>query len=199
MKASRLTAHDIANEICRTEGVAYDDIYKMAKALLVRYSRGQSYASEKCEDETVITKQKQSIRRRYINIMKDRTNYSEQDYTEFVWDVVKASWFLEKARMILDKIEMLVDGAIDARTYDPIKDRELEGKLLKTIITKAYLTGKYSAKVDNAVTTLLELPRSTYYRKKKDAVVLFGILMWTYAKRRENEDIELGIIKCCNT
>lgn len=197
MKVSRMTAHDLANEICETEGLAYNDIYVMAKALLIRYSKGRTYASEQCVDETAITKQKQSIRRRYINIMKDRLNYNEQDYKEFIWDVVKASWFLDKARMILDKIEVLVDGAIDNKAYDPVTDREQEGKLLRTIITKAYLTGKHSSKVDDAITTLLELPRSTYYKKKKDAVVLFGILMWIYAKRREDEDVESGIIEYC--
>ncbi len=187
-------AHDLAKEICEQEGVKYEDTYCIAKALLNRYGSGQAYASEQLLDEDAIVKQKQSIRRRYINIMKNRMNCGKKECREFIWSVVRAQWFMEKAKMTLDKIAYMVDGIVDDTAYDPEKDRDLEGKLLKTIIDKAYLRGKNNAKSDESIYIDLEIPRSTYFKKKKDAIVLFGVLMLSYAKRRERQDIESGIL-----
>ena len=36
--------------------------------------------------------------------------------------------------------------------------------------------------------------RATVFRKEPDAIVLFGALMWSYAMRRELEDIDAGVI-----
>ena len=36
---------------------------------------------------------------------------------------------------------------------------------------------------------------NTYDRRLPDAVVLFGILMWIYANKREREDIEAGLVE----
>ncbi len=83
-------AHDLAKEICEQEGVRYEDTYCIAKALLNRYGSGQVFAAEHFLDEDAVVNQKQSIRRRYINIMESRMNCKKKEYREFIWDVVRA-------------------------------------------------------------------------------------------------------------
>ncbi len=63
-----------------------------------------------------------------------------------------------------------------------------------TGMDEAYLRGKNNAKSDESIYMDLDIPRSTYFKKKKDAIVLFGMLMLSYAKRREKEDMESGLL-----
>ena len=37
--------------------------------------------------------------------------------------------------------------------------------------------------------------KSYVFKETPDGIVLFGILMWIYARRREEEDIESGIVE----
>ena len=41
----------------------------------------------------------------------------------------------------------------------------------------------------------MEISEATYERRLPSAIVLFGILMWIYANRREQEDINAGIVE----
>ena len=53
------------------------------------------------------------------------------------------------------------------------------GKLYHEILSKTYLVSvKYK---ENDLLELLDIERSTYYDKKKEAVLLFGVALWGYA------------------
>ena len=56
------------------------------------------------------------------------------------------------------------------------------GETYYGILTKAYLNEE--DKKDLAVAEELQLDRSTYYRRKKEAVLLCGILMWEEAREK---------------
>lgn len=198
MKRKRLRGHSLAVEICRQEGIAYDVVSIRTKALLCRYSIGQSEPLDRCDsnDAELITKMKQEIRREYIEIISGIRKYSDKDYWDFVWKVVRCKWFAGKVDMVLDAIEEIVDGQVSGTPYDPRREGEycLEGKQFRTILKGTYLDKKTELKSKKNICTDMEISEATFNRRIEDAIVLFGILIWIYANRREREDIEAGIV-----
>lgn len=197
MRRKTLRANDLAKELCRQVGFSYERIHYLAEALLCRYAEGQAKALIDPADETaeLITKKKQEIRRRYLEIMSGIREFTEEEYSRFVWDVVRSRWFSEKADMVLGRIEEMIDGSITDSPYDPERDVKKEGKQLKTIIHDAYLNGKNKVKTPVEIYTAMEISKATYNRRLPDGVVLFGIVMWIYANRREKEDIDAGLVE----
>lgn len=80
--------------------------------------------------------------------------------------------------------------------YDPSVEGEtrLEGKQLKTILKLAYLNSENQLKTKKEIMTEMEISEATFDRRHPVAIVLFGILMWIYANRREQEGINAGIV-----
>ena len=188
----RLTAHQLALEICRKEKLEYFSVLMLAKMLLERYCYAYGQPSDMSPEE--IKKNKQEIRRKYINIITKKGRFKNADYGVFIWEVVKAPWFREKSEMILDEIEKLLDGDISEGDYDYEKDKDHEGKRLRIILKERFLRGKNNIKSEEKIGTMIGVCRATVFRKEPDAIVLFGALMWSYAMRRELEDIDAGVI-----
>lgn len=197
-KGNIITAHVLALEICEREGFRYEDAHTFAKDLLCRRVDGQALAAQEKQndDPEYIKHQKQHIRRWYMYLAeKMGDNWDrDQEYRSFIWEVVRAPWFDEKANMVLDQMEKMLDGSNLGREFIPGEDELTEGIMLRTIIYELYLRGRNTIKTDDQVMEMLFVKRSTYYKKKKDAITLFAVIMWVYAKRREQEDIENGIV-----
>lgn len=197
MRRINLRAENLAREICRQEKLAYDTVHCLAEALLCRYAIGrkalQGVGNQSLE---VITKEKQRIRRKYIEIISGGHKYTDAEYEDFIWEVVRSRWFMEKADMIMDSIEEMVDGKISTTPYNPMneEERRLEGKQLKTILKLAYLNSENQLKTKKEIMAEMEISEATFDRRHPVAIVLFGILMWIYANRREQEDINAGIV-----
>lgn len=66
---------------------------------------------------------------------------------------------------------------------------------LKTIIKKAYLNGRKKIISPKVICTEMDISKATYDRRLPDGIVLFGMLIWIYACRRELEDIEAGVVE----
>ena len=72
----------------------------------------------------MIAKEKQRIRRRYIEIIGGIRHFTNEEYENFIWDVVRCRWFMDKADMILDSIEEMVDGKVTTTPYNPRQEGE---------------------------------------------------------------------------
>lgn len=188
----RVTARQLAVEICRKERLDYGMVFKQSKKLLERYCFAYGKPDDMSPEE--IKQHKQEIRRKYINIIKRKGHFTEEDYEDFIWDVVRAPWFEGKSEMILDEIERMLDGEISKGEYDCEKDKDHEGKRLRIILKERFLRGKNKIKTEQAIGIMLGVCRATIFRKEPAAIVLFGALMWRYAMRREFEDIAAGIV-----
>lgn len=197
--SKRLKGEELAKELCRQEKLTFETVSLLTEALLCKYAVGRSQALKGPNNMTPeeIIKEKQYIRRRYIEIMTGVIPYSEQTYSDFAWDVVRTRWFMDKAEMILDAIEELVDGKVSDTAYNPSLEGEhrLEGKQMKTILKMAYLGTENKIMNKKSICAEMEISETTYERRHPNAVVLFGILMWIYANRREQEDINAGIVE----
>ena len=62
------------------------------------------------------------------------------------------------------------------RVLGSVKDFNPFGKLYHDILKLAYFDEKNMS--DQGVSDELNLERSTYYRRKKEAILLCGILLW---------------------
>jgi len=86
-----------------------------------------------------------------------------QDFEAKVTCLFETKWMID-----------LVDSAM-IKVYN----YHTNGKLYHEIIAKSYLTAfKYT---ENELLDALLMDRSTFYDKKKEAVMLFGIALWGYA------------------
>ena len=90
----------------------------------------------------------------------------------------------------------MVDGKVTTTPYNPRQEGEnkLQGKQLKTILRLAFLNGENQIMSKQEICSEMEISEATFNRRYPVAVVLFGILMWIYANRREQEDINAGIV-----
>ncbi|MCR5399066.1 MAG: hypothetical protein K6E68_05960 [Lachnospiraceae bacterium] len=70
---------------------------------------------------------------------------------------------------------------------DTVKDRLREyhgwGEVYYEILTRSYFNK--DKMTDQEVADELALERSTFYRRKKEAILLCGILMWEEARERK--------------
>ena len=187
-----LTARQLAIEICRKERLDYNTVFRQSKKLLERYCFACGKPDDMSPEE--IKQHKQEIRRKYINIIKKKGRFTEEDYEDFIWDVVRAPWFEAKSEMILDERERMLDGEISKGGFDYEKDRDHEGKRLRIILKERFLRGKNNIKSEETIGTIIGVCRATVFRKEPAAIVLFGALMWRYAMKRELEDIAAGIV-----
>lgn len=94
---------------------------------------------------------------------------------EFAPDTEKAEFEAKVSSLFENKWMIdLIDKAM-TRVYDYHNN----GRLYHEILSKCYLTAfRYT---ENEVLELLNLERSTFYDRKKEAILLLGISLWGYA------------------
>lgn len=94
---------------------------------------------------------------------------------EFAPDTEKAEFEAKVSSMFENKWMIdLIDKAM-TRVYDYHNN----GRLYHEILSKCYLTAfRYT---ESEVLELLNLERSTFYDRKKEAILLLGISLWGYA------------------
>lgn len=199
MRRRKLKAHALAVELCRHEKISYERVRYLSDTLLFRYALGQSKPMESFDsnNQELVARKKREIRRQYIEIISGVKGDTDAEYEDFIWKVVRCRWFREKVVQILDQIEVMIDGQISGCPYDPQREGEhrLEGKQIRTILWSSYLDDIKNIKSPVRICVDMEISKATYDRRLPDAVVLFGILMWIYANKREREEIEAGVVE----
>lgn len=194
MRKKIISAQKLAILLCRMEGLEYKTVKNLTEKLLSMYAVGQSKPVKESRQRNyqTIHEEKQGIRRRYIEIIIGKRKFTDKEYEEFILDVVTSNWFKEKADNILDEIEKHVTRAVsDGDCGDNLTT---EGKQIKKILKEAFLSGANNIKSDDTIYTDMGISRATFFRRRDAGVVIFGMLMWYYAKRREYEDIIAGIV-----
>ena len=195
MRRKNISAQKLAILLCKQEGLSYKTVKDLTEKLLSMYAIGQSQAVKGARHRKYMTiqEEKQGVRRRYIEIITGKRKFTEEEYEDFIPDVVTSNWFKEKADMILDEIERQVDGVVSAD--ESVEGMDMEGKQIKKILRESYLLGKNNIKSDKTIYTEMCISRATFFRRRDAGEVIFGMLMWNYAKRREYEDIIAGRVE----
>ena len=177
MSKNRVSSHSIIMDQCHQLGVEYEDMYKLTKPLLQQYCEGRRLAEEtRINDYMIVDGQKKGIRRRFIEMVKKVKSFSTMEVRVFALGVACTSWF----------------GALSDKLLDKMNIMTTDGREMVSILNMVYLDGE--EKTDIAMQDYLHMSNGTYHRKKKDAIVLYGGIIYEYAVKREKEDIEAGLV-----
>ena len=160
---------DLITRLCKARGLDAEDTYEIAKKLLENYRSAiwlqgglPDTARAIMEGEKV-----QEVKQWYVNL-KELTKEELRDASinSAIFHIYRTNWCLKVVERVLEKV----------------KEFYQYGETYYGILTKAYLNEE--DKKDLAVAEELQLDRSTYYRRKKEAVLLCGILMWEEAREK---------------
>lgn len=167
------------DDICYAEGFLGEDVFNKAFLMFEDYGLHKfkkTYGVIKNPTKEQIKKSKQSVRDKLLTVMSKPFTEAQVEQKMLVEEVLSYEWFLEKLDYALEEIA----------------DFHKSGKLYKDLLNATY----FKPKTDNLeeIYRSLYLGESTYYAKRREAIMLFGIMLWKYAKRREYEDMAKGII-----
>ncbi|NLE06248.1 MAG: hypothetical protein GX638_15790 [Crenarchaeota archaeon] len=137
-------------------------IYHNAKALLQIYSKSAWETSDRYTD--------------IVRTYKNDYGISDIDSMEILASLGEEKEAEKLAERLLSvcKNKMIID-AIDSALLK-LKDYPYHGELYYQIIYKNYLVKYKYTEVE--IIESLSLSRTTYYRKRKEAINLFGICLW---------------------
>ncbi len=167
--------------MCEQADLKPKKVSSMSKTLFTLYQDSkiaavprQSPISKEQEEQ-----QKRKMRREFLDISQEIAEASDEKAFEaqkkFVWDALACPWIDEKIMMVLDKIA----------TFPP------DGATYKKILVSSYLS-EYKTEIQ--LFQECNLRKTAFYKKREEALTLFGIMMWNYAESREQEDRDNGLI-----
>ena len=168
-----------AEKMCIQEGFTLEKVGNLSNVLLTGYRDGkwERQYNPRMEDIFVDeTTDKQNIRRRFLDVMILPIEKSKQQQVYLIESVIARPWFDSKINLVLDELA-------DFRT---------NGEDYRAILEACYIHP--DKKRDYEIMDELGLSKSVFYEKRRVATVIFGILLWKYAKRREYEDMAKGLV-----
>ncbi len=172
-------------DMCYKEGLlgknVFDACYSMLKEFRKRrYKKPNDPPATHTKEE--ITASKLSVRADFLEAVTVPMEESEGEQDRITKEVVELPWIDEKLEIIIMKM----------------KDYPKVGKRYAEILDACYfhpveeldeVTGE-----PKDIWEVIGMSKSRFYARHREAVMLLGIELWRYAKRREIEDMENGII-----
>ena len=156
------------------EGMGFDPnvAYELTKMMLEHHSRsvvaGKMLASiSRGEDAEKVKRQ---MRKDFLKIMKQPIEESREIQRRLLWQVSEYEWLIEPRDSILEGM----------------KDYGNSGPIYYKIIVDYYLTKE--RKTIDQLAQELQFSRSSIENKKREAIKLFGIMMYRYADQKEHEE-----------
>ena len=170
--------------LCRDAGFSEDRGYALCLLLLPTYR--EKYLNAKVEgeikpmtpEEIAISKRK--CRDLFLYIFSKPVEESLAEQEDLIDELIKLIWFREKIDMILDQM-------LDFRGVG-------NGYVYKMIIKQCYFDDEIRPNKEIYNRLGEGVGRSNFYDKRITGTLLFGIMMWKYALRRQKEEMEEGII-----
>ena len=108
------------------------------------------------------------VRQWYLNLEKlTKEEIRAKSIDSMIFHVCRTDWILRVIKVVMDRVEMFPEF----------------GKLYYVILQMAYF--EKDKKSDQEILEKLNLERSTYYLRKKEAILLCGVLIWDEAKHRK--------------
>lgn len=167
------------DDMCYEEGFLGEDVYNKAYLMFKDY-RDAKFRNEFSVNNNVTPSQIEAskifVRGTLMDVMSKPFTEAESEQRDLVKEVLSLAWFPEKLDYALIKVEEFPGT----------------GKLYKKLLNVCYFKAE-SNKIEDFEAALF-LGRSQFYARHREAVMLFGIILWKYAKRRELEDMDKGII-----
>ena len=148
--------------LCRANGFSAYIVMKKTKRILDQFR--DAHGIKNClkdEEELVIKRLVLAVREKYRQSYIKRHNHKTGSLDYLLLDVIGTEWADEVVAEVFSKM-----ADFDRNTED-----------YTNIIVKYYFAKEPLD--DVSIQVEMDLPRSTYYRMKRQAIILFGILLWT--------------------
>ena len=128
--------------------------------------------------EDAILKNKQKLRRKFLRLIKKNGKKHSEEHTTFVYEAVRAPWLWDKLLLLLDMVA----------------DFSFKWDLYRKILWCAYFTDD-DPMTNEQLADEVNVSDDVIDYRKREAIKLFGLFIWSYASRREQEDIIAGIVE----
>lgn len=128
--------------------------------------------------EEEIIRDKQEIRYQLLQIALENEDDAIKQQMVFVHRAIRAPWLWDKIKILLDQVARYGEGDI--------------GNLYRSILVKEYFSD--FPKNNWQVADVNGVSEGVVEYRKREAIKLFGVLIWKYCEERENEDIRKGVI-----
>jgi hypothetical protein len=184
-KERNLPDRQYIEDMCYREGLLGNNVFDTCYSMLKEFRKKRyndpndvpkSYTNEQ------ITESKLSVRRDFLEAVTVPMEESEGEQDRIIRDVVKFPW-------LDDKLEIIKNHMKEYPQWGGLYIDILDNCYFHPIVEKDEVTGQ-----NKEMYVIMNMSKSRFYDRHKEAVMLLGIELWRYAKRREIEDMENGII-----
>ena len=161
---------ELITQLCKARRLDVEDTFVIAKKLLENF-RSAIWMQGGLSDAArsiLMGERKREVKQWYINLKKlTREELRDASINSAIFHIYRTDWILKAVDVVLEKV----------------KEFYPSGEVYYNILAKAYFDEE--DKKDLEVAEELALDRSTYYRRKKEAILLCGMLLWEEARERE--------------
>ena len=166
------------NYLCMEVGFQPEHVYEFTKMMLIEYKKGRDMLRFPISQKTVeeMYEEKLRLRHEFLEIMKKPFDEAKGLYKDFVLKVVNAYWFPEKINLVLEYIG-------DFRNI---------GEIYRDILETCYFSD--TPLTNDEATKSVGIGDTALDYRKREAIKIFGLQMYSLCLRRENEDLVAGII-----
>lgn len=172
-------------DMCYREGLLGKNVFDTCYSLLKEFRKKRFEKHNdppKSYTEEQIIESKINVRRDFLEAVTVPMEESEGEQERIIREVVNLPWLDEKLQII--KKQMLEYPHV-GDLYVEILDK----CYFHPVVEKDEVTGR-----NKDIWLIMSMSKSRFYDRHREAVMLLGIELWRYAKRREIEDMEKGII-----
>lgn len=155
--------------ICKMRHLNEKDVYRITKKLLEMY-RDAIWASGEViggVNSILQNEGKEEVRQWYLKLEDTESEDTDEKIERMIFHVCRTDWVGRVINCVMIRV----------------KEFHYYGDIYFEILNKSYFLPE--RRTDQEVIDEVALERATYYRRKKEAVLLAGILLWEEAKNRK--------------
>ena len=172
-------------DMCYREGLLGNNVFNTCYSMLKEF-RKKRYEEPNDAPKTYtkeeITESKLTVRRNFLEAVTVPMEESEDEQDNITREVVKFPWLDEKLEIIKAHMK-------EYPQWGGLYVEILDNCYFQPVVVKDEVTGQ-----NKDMWEIMNMSKSRFYDRHKEAVMLLGIELWRYAKKREIEDMEKGII-----
>ncbi len=170
--ANATQPYTMIHKLGKLRGLNIEDTITITKSLLENYRSAIWLRGGLSESAKAVMKGEgaEEVKQWYINL-KELTNdeINEASIGSAIFRIFSTEWITKVVKASLNKV----------------REFPQHGELYYNILTKKYLNEEDMK--DEQVVSELDMDRATFYRRKKEAILLCGILMWEEARDKKME------------
>ncbi|WP_022761994.1 MULTISPECIES: hypothetical protein [unclassified Butyrivibrio] len=170
-----------AARMCRDEGHSEDRVLAICGMLCNGYRekfQGANNTPHKKMTDGQTKESKLGCRDTFLYAFEKSVEESMKVHSELIDNLIELAWFKPQIDKILDRVK-------DFRWKD-------HGYVYKRILELTYFDEEY--RPNNVIYDMIGIGKTEYYAKRDIAIIVFGMQMWIYCKKRQIEDMDKGRI-----